>query len=799
MTNPFTRMIWYSLQDAAGRLGVRLTAVLGGPLDHPRDPVPARRVYDLLDERNFDGVLLHTGALSYYSGTPSVDALVQDLGSIPLVSFGILVDGVASVAVDQASAVKALVRHLHDEHGYRRFALVCGPQEQLEARIRKQAFGEALAELGVPTDRVVEFPGDYTRQAGVNAVRALAHQPLLGVALVCANDEEALGAREECRNLGISVPGQIALVGFDDLELAAFGDPGITSVALPLLKQAGDALELLVRRMTGTAGPEHQVLPAQLRLRSSCGCRPTPVLGGWADKADLLADILSTQANSTHGFFEFAREWLADFFTAFEHLLETGNASVLQVQWTRYYDRVQPEQERGIPFRRLFAGLVTLYGTHPQFDEASRENIMLAGAAEAFRGIRSDKKVRDFFFVLHGVEVQLLQVNDRQGLAFFPFGGFASLGISGVAVVRFGAPPVPLYFGNPWSEPADPTAFGPIEYPELLPASLAPQDHPSHRIVVALTAERTYLGYVVFWISNLDTFVCDFLANQLSGVLQRIELLERIQEQSRSLRNSLDETKRMQEQLVETEKVASLGRLVAGVAHEINTPLGTGITGTSFLLDRLNDIQGQFVAGTLGRGGLEQFLAQGKEALDGVLRNLMKAGELIQAFKGLGLDHGQGEWKPVELRVLFGDLDVLYTGELAKRGILLHSELPLDPVLVYTQPSALVQVAGELLENAMEHAFPPGFPGVPQVLLQVEVSDRTLRLAVTDNGRGLEAEERRHIFDPLYTTRRPEGHAGLGLHLAFQLVTRTLEGRMTVASEPGAGSCFLCSIPLKLA
>ncbi|HTH14397.1 MAG TPA: substrate-binding domain-containing protein, partial [Spirochaetia bacterium] len=539
----------------------------------------------LLDERNFDGVLLHTGALSYYSGTPSVDTLIRELGTIPMVSLGVLVDGVASVAVDQASAVKALVRHLHDDHGYRRFALVSGPVEQIEARIRKAAFEEALAELGVTADRIMEFPGDYTRQSGVSAIQTLAHQPHQGVALVCSNDEEALGAREECLNLGISVPGQMAIVGFDDLELAAFGDPGITSAALPLLKQAGNALELLLRRMAGTVGPEHQVLPAQLRFRSSCGCHPAPVAGQWKDKADLLTDLLSTQTNTTQGFLEFSREWLADFFTAFEHMLETGNSSVLQVQWTKYYDRIHPEQERGIPFRRLFAGLVTLYGTHPRFDTVSRENITLAGTAEAFRGMRADKKVRDFFFLLHGVEVQLLQVNDRQGLASFPVAGFAGLGISGVAVVRFGVPPVPLYFGNPWSGPTDPSSFGPIDYPGILPASLAAHDHPSHRIVVALTAERTYLGYVVFWIANLDTFVCDFLANQLSGVLQRIELLERIQEQSRSLRASLDETKRMQEQLVETEKVASLGRLVAGVAHEINTPLGTGITGTSFLLD----------------------------------------------------------------------------------------------------------------------------------------------------------------------------------------------------------------------
>jgi DNA-binding LacI/PurR family transcriptional regulator/signal transduction histidine kinase len=799
MTNPFTRMIWYSLQDAAGRLGIRLTAILGGPLDHPREPVPARRVYDLLDERNFDGVLLHTGALSYYSGPRSVDALVRDLGSLPVVSFGVLVEGVASVAVDQATAVKTLVRHLHDEHGHRRFALVTGPQEQIEARIRRAAFHEAMGELGVPADRVLEFPGDYTRRAGIDAVRAIAPQLLPGLALVCSNDEEALGAREECQAQGISVPGQLAIVGFDDQEMAAFGDPGITTVGLPLLKQAGDALELLVRRMDGLAGPDHLIMEAQVRFRSSCGCHPAPVSGTWKDKADLLADVMSTQVNVTQGFLEFAREWVSDFLTAFEHLLSTGNPSVLQVQWSRYYDRILPEQERGIPFRRLFAGLVALYGTHPGFEAASRENIMLAGASEAFKGIRIDKKIRDFFFLLHAVEVQLLQINDRRGLAAFPFGGLAGLGISGVAVVRFGAPPALLYFGTPWSGPSDPASFGTVEYPELLPAKLAPQDHPTHRIVVALTAERAYLGYVVFWIANLDTFVCDFLANQFSGAVQRIELLERIREQSESLRTSLDETKRMQEQLVETEKVASLGRLVAGVAHEINTPLGTGITGTSFLLDRLTDIQTQFASGTLGRGALEQFLSQGKEALDGVLRNLMKAGELIQAFKGLGLDHGQGEWKPVELRVLFGDLGVLYTGELAKRGVTLRCEIPSEAVLVYTQPSALVQVAGELLENAMEHAFPPGFSGSPQVLLQVEVSNGTLRLAVTDNGRGLEPEERRHIFDPLYTTRRPEGHAGLGLHLAFQLVTRTLGGRMTVASEPAAGSCFLCSIPLKLA
>jgi len=299
----------------------------------------------------------------------------------------------------------------------------------------------------------------------------------------------------------------------------------------------------------------------------------------------------------------------------------------------------------------------------------------------------------------------------------------------------------------------------------------------------------------VFWINNQEPVVCDSLANCFAQALHRVELLERIRDQSESLRVSLEATKKMQEQLIETEKVASLGRLVAGVAHEINTPLGTGITGSSFLLEKIKETSTLFAAGSLVKSGLISFFSQGQEALEGVLRNLTKAGELIQAFKGLGLEHGQAEWVPVEIRGLLCDIETLYMEEFAKKKVALRFELPPSETMVYMQSSAFVQVVGELLDNAVEHAFLDGRFESPRVLLQVEVSDSTLRLAVTDNGRGLDIEERRHLFEPLFTTARARGHAGLGLHLAFRLVTATLGGQMSVASEPGAGTCFLCLIP----
>lgn len=797
MTTNFARTVWSTLQDGAASRGIRLTAVVGGYLDEQNGSrSPARRVYHHLDKQNFDGVLVFTGALGTFSDQADAEAFVRGLRPLPVVSIGVPVEGVPSLCLDQSGPVEELVRHLHSVHGFRRFAFLEGPPGQPEARARRAAFSAALGRLGVPEEDKVYFSGDFTKASGAAALKSLIDQAGGPTALVCVNDLSALGALEAAREAGVTVPGTIAITGFDDLALAVFQGPSLTSVPQPLIRQSLMALDLLVAAMDGDDSTPAVVLPALVRYRESCGCTPRMTPFAPADKAAFLRDILGDQAQFTPGFLAFAREWVSDFLTSFEYFLDTDNRSVLKSLWGRYYRNPELLQGQGVSFRRLFLGLESLFGSHPRFEQVQRENLLLAGGAEARKGVLTEQTTRQFFYSLNAVETALGRVQSREDLRALSETAWAELGVEGVALVRFGAPPQLVYQSTRWTERTLGVQPVSVDYPALLPPVLVTDDQHAHRVVEALTTDETYLGYAVFWTNRVDVVACDLLARQFSGALQRIELLERIDLQSSALQASLDEARRMQQQLVETEKVASLGRLVAGVAHEINTPLGTGITGASYLLDRLGDVRRQFEAGTLARSVLEQFFAQGDEALTGVLRNLMKAGELVQAFKSLGLDHTQGEWKPIELRTLFGDLGTLYQAECLKKGIELRCEFPAAGLHVFSQPSALVQVVGELLENAMEHAFPTGFPE-PQVLLQVGVDDTNLRLAVTDNGRGLSADERRHLFDPLFTTLRAQGHAGLGLHLVFQLVNRTLGGSISVASEPGAGSCFLCVIPLK--
>jgi len=218
ITTSFERDLWYSLLDAASNRDVRLTAVVAGPLGSFREP--GKRVHELVDARNFDGVILSTGALDGVLGTSSLAKLVVRLGSLPMVSLGVPIDGLSCVAVDQKSAFVTLTRHLYDDHGFRRFAFVAGRQGHSEAEARKAGFWEVLRERGVVPDHVREFPGQFLRQDGVEALRRLAKNLSQPTALVCSCDEQALGALEECAALGIDVPGKVAVVGFDDSAMA---------------------------------------------------------------------------------------------------------------------------------------------------------------------------------------------------------------------------------------------------------------------------------------------------------------------------------------------------------------------------------------------------------------------------------------------------------------------------------------------------------------------------------------------------------------------------------------------------
>jgi C4-dicarboxylate-specific signal transduction histidine kinase len=250
-----------------------------------------------------------------------------------------------------------------------------------------------------------------------------------------------------------------------------------------------------------------------------------------------------------------------------------------------------------------------------------------------------------------------------------------------------------------------------------------------------------------------------------------------------------------QAQLVQSEKLASLGGLVAGVAHEINTPIGVSVTAASTLENRTQRMRDDYAAGKLTRPELERYAEVAIEASAIILKNLQRAADLIHSFKQVAVDQSSGERRRFGLRAYIDEVLLSLAPRLKKTPH--RIEIDCDEKLgVDTLPGALAQILTNLVSNSLLHAFPDGRPGV--IRIQAGIERGQVHLRFSDDGVGVPPENVPRIFDPFFTTRRGLGGSGLGLHIVYNLATQMLRGSIRVESQPGAGTDFHLRFPATL-
>ncbi len=260
------------------------------------------------------------------------------------------------------------------------------------------------------------------------------------------------------------------------------------------------------------------------------------------------------------------------------------------------------------------------------------------------------------------------------------------------------------------------------------------------------------------------------------------------------LARALEHLRLTQAQLVESEKLASLGSLVAGVSHEINTPIGVCVTAASYLSGNARELRGLYEEEKLDARGLENFLAQIEEAGVILERNLGRAAELIRSFKQVAVDRSSNLKRRFHLAEFIEELLSSLRPQLRRTSIVI--EVDCDPEIeMHSMPGALSQVLTNLLQNAQIHAFAPDQPG--HVRISCQVHGERLLLRFSDDGRGMSDDNLKKIFDPFFTTRRGAGGTGLGLSVTYNLVTQALGGRIQVSSKPGEGTQFELDLPLE--
>ncbi|MEI6894379.1 MAG: HAMP domain-containing sensor histidine kinase [Colwellia sp.] len=268
-----------------------------------------------------------------------------------------------------------------------------------------------------------------------------------------------------------------------------------------------------------------------------------------------------------------------------------------------------------------------------------------------------------------------------------------------------------------------------------------------------------------------------------------------LKESNQELLSTLEKLHEFQAQLVETEKMACLGDMVAGIAHEINTPIGLGVTASSLLSDKLNEIKTAFEDKTLRSSQLKKFLNNSDESIAIIFRNLERAAKLISSFKQVAVDQSSAESRIFNVRGLIDEVLLTLSAKIESANVDLAINCPED-LFIKSKPGPISQILINLILNSIYHGFDELKHGTININI-MNLSDQ-LHINYCDDGVGVKESMKARIFEPFTTTKRGSGGSGLGMHLVFNLVTQALGGYINLEHEYKGGVSFNITFPVEI-
>ncbi|NRA69699.1 MAG: sensor histidine kinase [Gammaproteobacteria bacterium] len=258
------------------------------------------------------------------------------------------------------------------------------------------------------------------------------------------------------------------------------------------------------------------------------------------------------------------------------------------------------------------------------------------------------------------------------------------------------------------------------------------------------------------------------------------------------LRTSIEQLKQTQNQLVESEKMASLGSLVAGISHEINTPVGIGVTAVSYLSECIEALNKSVDNKSLSHRQMSLFLKNSRESASLLMTNLNKASQLIQSFKDIAVDQTSEAIRDVNLHKYLKEVIISLQPKLKRtqHQIVVNCE---DIIIVRCRAGALSQIFTNMILNSLIHAFETTPQG--KITFTLTQNEQSICIHYEDNGVGISSENLQQLFEPFFTTKRGQGGSGLGTHILYNIVTQSLKGTITAQSEQNQGLSYHIKFP----
>ncbi len=307
--------------------------------------------------------------------------------------------------------------------------------------------------------------------------------------------------------------------------------------------------------------------------------------------------------------------------------------------------------------------------------------------------------------------------------------------------------------------------------------------------VISIVILLSLLLYKSYIRSRLDGSILDMLNEEVEKKTHELS------HNNDMLKTAINDLKKAQNQLIESEKMSLLGGLVAGVAHEINTPVGVGITAISSQKEELKRLQELFQQGSMTKSDFQQFIDYLHSANEMVMSNLYRIVDLISVFKKLSIEQDLDEKIPIELHKYVDDIVDSIRSGFKHRNLAIVNNV--DPELNFeSYPGAIAQIVSNIIRNSDLHGVVSESQGKVEIDAVVESGE--LLLTITDNGQGMPESVVKKIFDPFYTHHRKGHSTGLGMNIVYTLVTQKLSGQVTCISEEDKGTKVVVRFPVDL-
>lgn len=825
----YSSQIWRTVSDLAVVHDFNLIVYIGNTIvSIINSAAPENIIYFAIEAEKLDGIITVTSTVASEIGIDIYQNYFKRFQDIPAVSIGIPIEGIPSVLVENKVGMKALINHLIEEHNYTRIAFIKGPESNMEARARYEAYEESLQEHDIAVDPLLVCPGKFNSMDGEEAVRILLDERKVTFdAIAAANDDMAYAALKSLKERGYRIPEDIAVTGFDDDENFRYITPPFTTVHQPLSDLARKSVELLLDEIGGKEIPDIIHFPAYPVIRQSCGCPPIPkkihksglanlsvknddfVLRINEQKKEIITSTLDNLGVPSE-----SRAQYRDFFDRFidnlmEDVINQEANHKVTLTLNEFLSHTIMNEEVTFSWNRAFYSirmqllpLIVKPGQKNTLEDIFQNAQLLVGEIlqrkEGYRKNQlnySDSFIRRFLSIMNNIV-------DLSDLLKVIVNNLHHFGLKSFYLSLYEEDPKRLPIID-WYVPTDSKNLLAIKnehdvvmhnkrngtvFPtkKLLPPDRYPTDERFSWIVRALYSREGNYGVGIYSLDSRDASDFVNLHDIICAGLQTIILWETRSRVEKTLKTALDELKFQSQELEDSnQKLAKLDDLkndfIANITHDFRSPL--------MIILNTADLGIKYDANTDAK-----ITRRYKTIYDASLKLKTTIDRLLDLAK-MDAQGVKLHVKKLPIKAFVESLSDFYRSAVLSTNIKIVDILPTQEVSnFYTDPDKLEEVLNNIISNALKFVNPKDGQ------ITIEVNDFTdhINITVSDNGIGIPQEKLEAIFGRFEQVEggKDSQYKGTGIGLAFsKQLMDYLKGKIRAESEgPGRGARFVLEL-----